>query len=356
MKIQDVRPIDCDMHPIVPNIQALQPFMADNWRASIDDRGIEGFDSISYPPNSPLSGRADWRTESGGLPVSVDDYRRHILDRWNVQYAIGNCLYGVHLALSEDIGVAMATAVNNWMVATWLDPEPRMRASIIVAPQNPARAAEEIDRCAPDRRFVQILLPAMTEAPLGRRQYWPIFEAAERHGLPVAIHAGSSYRHPVTPVGWPSFYIEDYASQSYAFQGQLGSLIAEGVFTKFPDLKVVLLESGVSWFTPFLWRMTKFWRGTRSEVPWITRPPIEIARDHVRLSAQPFDAPGDPETAARILQYMERTDLLLFASDYPHFHYDGDDMLPKGLDEETTIKLLRDNPLDTYARLKEVMP
>ena len=356
MKVQDLRPVDCDMHPVIPNIRALVPYLAENWAASVDDRGIEGFDSISYPPNAPISARPDWRPDGAGLPSSLEDYRRHVLERWNVQYAIGNCLYGAHLALSEDLGVALATAVNKWMVDTWLDPEPRMRASIVVAPQNPQRAAEEIDRCASDQRFVQVLLPAMVEAPLGQRRFWPIYEAAQRHGLPVGIHAGSSYRHPVTPVGWPSYYVEDYASQSYAFQGQVGSLIAEGVFTKFPDLKVVLLESGVSWLMPFLWRMTKFWRGTRSEVPWVTHPPIEIAREQIRLSTQPFDAPADPATVARIVEHMQSQDMLLFASDYPHYHYEGDAVLPEGLGEETIRRLAQDNPFATYSRLKKVQP
>lgn len=356
MTIRDLRPIDCDMHPIVPNIRALVPYLAENWAASVDDRGIEGFDSISYPPNAPISARPDWRPDGKALPTSLDDYRRHVLDRWDVQYAIGNCLYGAHLALSEDLGAALATAINKWIVHHWLDQEPRMRASIVVAPQDPVRAAAEINRCAEDQRFVQVLLPAMVDTPLGQRKFWPIYEAAQRHNLPVGIHAGSSYRHAVTPVGWPSFYVEDYASQSYAFQGQVGSLIAEGVFTKYPELKVVLLESGVSWLMPFLWRMTKFWRGTRSEVPWVTRPPIDIARDHIRLTTQPFDAPDDPAKVARIIEHMQSNEMLLFASDYPHFHYDGDAVLPEGLGAETIAGLAQTNPFTTYSRLKEVQP
>src|SRR3546814_7348621 len=64
--------------------------------------------------------------------------------------------------------------------------------------ESPDLAAEEIERCAADRRFVQVLLLAMNEAPLGRRHYWPIFRAAERFGLPVGIHAGTGYRHAPT--------------------------------------------------------------------------------------------------------------------------------------------------------------
>ena len=60
-------------------------------------------------------------------------------------------------------------------------------------------AVEEIERCAADQRFVQVLMLVMGDMPLGKRHYWPIYAAAERHGLPIGIHAGSSYRHPVTP-------------------------------------------------------------------------------------------------------------------------------------------------------------
>ncbi|MGE0242140.1 MAG: amidohydrolase family protein, partial [Parvibaculaceae bacterium] len=134
-------------------------------------------------------------------------------------------------------------------------------------------------------------------------------------------------------------------------QGQVASLICEGVFSKFPGLRVVLVESGVSWYTPFLWRLTKYWRGTRSEVPWVDRPPIEIARDHIRLTAQPFDVPDDPAVVERIVDQLQSDEILLFASDYPHWQFDGDDVVPKGISEALLEKMMVSNPLRTYARL-----
>ena len=67
------------------------------------------------------------------------------------------------------------------------------------------------------------------------------------------------------------------------------------MFAKYPELKVVLLESGVTWLPAFLWRFRKFWRGVRTEVPWVDRSPGEIVRDHFRLTIQPLDAPDDPQ-------------------------------------------------------------
>jgi predicted TIM-barrel fold metal-dependent hydrolase len=220
-----------------------------------------------------------------------------------------------------------------------------------VPPQNPELAAEEIARRADDPRFVQVLLPVMADMPLGRRLYWPIYREAERHGLPVGIHAGSLYRHAPTPMGWPSTFIEDYAVQAQAFDSQLLSLIAEGVFTKFPRLTVVLMESGITWLPCFLWRTNKIWRGVRAEVPWVHRQPADIIRDRVRLTLQPTDEPPEPEMLAQTLAHIGADRMLLFATDFPHWHFDGVDALPDGLPVASIRSVLIDNPQATYPRL-----
>ena len=177
--------------------------------------------------------------------------------------------------------------------------------------------------------------------------------AAERLGPPLGIHAGSSYRHPVTSLGWPPHYVEDYTAQSQGFQAQVASLVCEGVFVKYPKLKVVLLESGVSWLPAFVWRLSKFWRGVRLEVPWIDRSPAEIVREHFRLTVQPFDGPDDPAAVGKLIEHLQSDDMLLFASDYPHWQFEGHAVLPGGLSSALLQRIRVDNPLETYPRLKE---
>jgi predicted TIM-barrel fold metal-dependent hydrolase len=345
--------IDCDVHVNVPSMAALLPYLDGHWRDSVVDRGLNSLESINYPPNAPLTARADWRGKSGEPPNTLDMLRTHALDRWNIDIAVCNCLYGVQLLFSEDMAAAFAKAVNDWVAREWLDRDKRLRASIVVPMQNTDQAVAEIERCATDKRFVQVLVLAMGEAPLGRRQYWPVFEAAERHGLPIGIHAGSSYRHPVTSLGWPSWYVEDYCAQAQGFQAQVASLVCEGVFAKYSKLKVVLLESGVTWLPAFLWRLSKFWRGVRAEVPWVDRTPTEIVRDHVRLTIQPFDGPSDPAAVARLIDHLQSDDMLLFSSDFPHWQFDGDDIMPAGIPEKLHGKIRRDNALATYGHLAE---
>ena len=202
-----------------------------------------------------------------------------------------------------------------------------MRASIVVPAQAPLLAVEEIERLAADQRFVQVLLPAACEMMLGRSYYWPIYEAATRHGLPIGIHAGSMYRYAPTSTGWPSHYLHDYVANSQLFEDQLLSLVSNGVFVKFPELKFVFIESGVSWLPPFIWRAIKTWRGVRAEVPWVNRSPADIIRSNIRVTTQPFDAP-DQETVERIVEQIDCDEMLLFSSDYPHWQFEGDAITP----------------------------
>lgn len=347
--------IDSDVHPTVPGMKALMPYLDDHWREAVVRRGIDDMVTISYPSLNPLTFRSDWRDETGKTATSVAVLAAQGLDPFGTSIAICNCLYGAQAAFSEDLGAAIARAINDWIACEWLDRDPRLRASIVVPQQNPEMAVDEIERVAKDKRFVQVLLLVSGELTLGRRHYWPIYQAALRHGLTIGIHAGSMYRNATTPIGWPGSFTEEYVNQATAFQSQLLSLVTEGVFAKFPDLTVVLMESGVSWLPAFMWRLTKFWKGLRSEVPWVSDPPSTIIRDRVRLTVQPFDAPTGKGGVARLLDHLGSDEMLLFSTDYPHWQFDGLAALPEGFDAAMAKKIMAENPLRTYPRLRQQM-
>jgi predicted TIM-barrel fold metal-dependent hydrolase len=347
--------IDCDIHPAVPGMRALLPHLDENWREQITVRGIDGLDPSSFPNNAPANCRADWRVNGAKPGSSLELLRTHALDAFGTRAAICNCLYGASSVFNPDLGGALARAINDWLATEWLDREPRLRASIVLPIQDPELAVAEIERRVEDKRFVQAMAPAGTEAPLGRRFYWPIYAALEKHALPLCIHAGSTFRHATTSNGWPSYYLEDYVTMSHAFQAQLLSLVSEGVFTKFPGLTVVLAESGFTWLPQFMWRQIKTWRAARAEIPWVDRAPPEMIRDHVRITLQPTDVPPDAAVIGQIIDMIGTDSFLLFSTDYPHWQFDGENALPPGLSDSVVRKILIDNPLATYPRLKESM-
>jgi uncharacterized protein len=345
--------IDCDIHIAVPGMIDLLPHMSQAWRELITTRGTDGLELASYPPGAPIACRPDWRP-ANGKPGTDLGILRQTLDVFGTRAAIINCLHGGQAVHNEDLARTLCQAVNDWITANWLDRDHRLRASIVVPSQSPTYSADEINRCAADRRFVQVQLLASNEIMLGRRYYWPIYEAAVKHDLPINIHAGSAFRHAPTSIGWPTHYTQDYVSHTMGIEGALLSLMAEGVFNHFPTLRVVLSESGVSWLPGFLWRAIKSWRGLRGETPWFTRSPGELVRDHVRLTLQPFDTPGAEETR-RILQHIDGDHMLLFSTDFPHWHFEGTGALPAGIPDALIPRITTENPLATYPRLQETL-
>lgn len=354
--VRDAGGIDCDVHPAVPGMAALLPYLDAYWREQVTIRGIDGLDLASFPHRVPAHGRADWRPETGKPGSDLALLQSQALDGFGSRMAICNPLYGAQAVYNDFFAAALARAINEWLKAEWLDHEPRLRASMTVAVQNPELAVEEIERLAADRRFVQVLFLAMGDAPLGRRQHWPIYEACARHGLAIGVHAGSAFRHATSSNGWPSYHLEDYALNAQAFQSQILNMIYEGVFNKFPTLRVVGIETGFTWLPNFMWRANKTWRGVRAEVPWVDRPPAEIMREHIRFTLQPTDAPPDPADMEIVLDQIGPDDMLLFSTDYPHAQFDGADAFPEGFPEALRPRVLRENPLATYPRLQEAQP
>ena len=347
--------IDCDIHPALSSSADLLPYLDDHWKEQVTTRGIDGMDLQSYLPSMPLSGRPDWRPGApDGKAKPGSDFtmlKRQALDGFGSSLAICNCLYGGQAAYDPYLAAAFCRATNDWIAAKWLARDRRLRASIVVPMQAPDLAVEEIERLAGDHRFVSVLVLAQGEMPLGRRQFWPVYAAAERHGLPLAVHAGSAYRQAPTSAGWPSYRLEYYIAEAPAFQAQVLSLVLEGVFRKFPGLKVVLMESGISWLPACMWRANKTWKGVRIEVPWVDRPPADIIRDHFRLTIQPFDAPPDKHGVEQLIEQIGSDRMLLFSTDYPHWHFDGDEAMPEHIPKAIAARMWSANALDTFPRL-----
>ncbi|MFZ0217280.1 MAG: amidohydrolase family protein [Candidatus Dormiibacterota bacterium] len=346
----EVTLVDCDLHNTVPGIDALYPYMAAHWVVYCRESAFKGPTDSAYPPGAPTTVAPLWRPGEGGQAgTTVGSLRQQLLDPLGVGLGILTCVYGVESVHNPDTAAQVASAVNDWQVAEWLDPEPRLRASIVVPSQHPEMAAREIERRAGDRRFVQVLLPVRSAAPYGNRNYHPIFAAAERHGLAVALHFGGAPGNPPTSSGWPSFYWEEYAGMAQVFQTQVLSLVAEGVFDRFPELRVACVEGGFSWLPALFWRFDKVWKGLRRDVPWVRRPPSEYVRERMRFTIQPLDVPPGPSGLTDVIEDLGSDDLLLFASDYPHWHFDAlEDAIPAALPDRIRQAVLVENARAFY--------
>ena len=342
--------IDCDIHNALPRVEALFPYLPAYWREVVAQTAFAGPSDTAYPPNMPLSARPGSQLASGDPAGSEPgQLRADALDSAGAEIGILNCAYAIDSIHNPYAAAAFAAALNDWQAAEWLAVEPRLRASLLVPPHVPDLAVQEIERLGSHPGFVQVLLPAHSSAPYGNRRYFPIYEAASRHGLVVGIHFGGAPGSAPTPSGWPSYYMEDYANMASIFQSQVLSLVAEGVCEQFPALRVALIEGGFTWMPSLMWRLDKEWKGLRRETPWVKRLPSEVIRAHMRLTTAPLDAPPQMAQLLEVIHQMDSDEMLLYASDYPHWHFSTDETsFAQSLPEPLRAKIMSENARNFY--------
>jgi uncharacterized protein len=318
--------VDCDIHP-KNSLEDLRPYLSNRWWDHLQTYGLRprhGFvKGYPFPKMTPLATRRDAWPPGGGEPGSdLDFMRTQHLDHYGIAHGIMNLLapsgQGVQNA---DLSAALAFATNECQLERFSRRERRLKASVVVPYEDAEASAREIRRRAGDRSFAQVLLLSRTSEALGRKRYWPIYEAAVEAALPVGIHAFGYSGFAMTNGGWPSFYIEEASEHATSAQAIVTSMIMEGLFERHRDLKIVLIECGLGWLPALGWRLDKHWKRLREEVPHLTRAPSEYIREHFFVTTQPMEETEDPSHVLDAMRWIG-IERLLFASDYPHWDFD----------------------------------
>jgi hypothetical protein len=339
--------IDCDIHVTPTSRAVLEEFMEPKWRSLIAEWAWAGPPGLAtvHPPGAPSSLRPEWRgDQQPGTRLEL--VREHVLDAWDVTHGILNCYYALDSFRHPDLGIVMARAINDWLISEWLERDERLRASMVVPAFITADAIAEIDRVGHHPGIVQVLMPVRASAPYGNRNWHPLLEAVVRNDLVFGLQWGGTSPGAPSPTGWPAWYVEEYAGEQQVYMSQLISLIGEGVFQRFPELRVAVLDIGFAWLPSLLWRLDKEWKGLRRTVPWIDRPASQLIREHMRFSTTPLDA-GPTDEMVRMLEWAGE-DIVMFGSDYPRFHDDDLGAFLTALAPATRSKVLSANAAAFY--------
>ncbi|EHR50728.1 putative TIM-barrel fold metal-dependent hydrolase [Saccharomonospora marina XMU15] len=343
--------VDTEVHCAPASFADLEPYLDPYWRTYVVESGLSlsPTQGGAYPPQAPTSATASARAAGVFPPRNVEQLRADVLDARGLRAAVLTCTASFPCNRNPYYEAALTSAVNDWLISRWLESDHRLKAGMVVPTLDTDAAVAEIERIGDHPGIVQVLLPVRTDAPWGNRRHRPLLRAAAERGLVVGLHAWGRIANAASSTGLTHSYLEDYLGNSQVVaQAQVTSLVAEGVFTELPDLRVSLLECGFSWLPALLWRFDKDWKGVWREVPWVTAKPSEIVRKHLRLTTLPAHLPRDPAQAREVLDLVDAKSMLLYASDYPHDHGGGHERLAAALTAEETDAIYSTNPAHWY--------
>jgi predicted TIM-barrel fold metal-dependent hydrolase len=228
--------------------------------------------------------------------------------------------------LRDDVD-AMHVAIhslNQWMHETWqfnyegLD---RIFATPVITLPIVEKAIEELEWVVERGARVILIRPAPVPGLRGSRsfalpEFDPFWEMVVQHDLMVALHSSDSGYERYTN-DWLGSNSEmlPFVANAFRMVGQwrpvedsVASVICHGLFTRFPTLKLAVIENGSSWLAPLMKSLADVYKKNPRD---FSADPIQQIRDHIHIS------PFWEEDLNELADFLGE-DRVLFGSDYPH--------------------------------------
>jgi uncharacterized protein len=350
----DVAIVDCDVHVVPAGRDELLSRMPEPWRSRMGTRRANAGGRATYHSLESVGKRGDAYPASGAPAGSEPGlvYRQLFGD---AGVDIAMLLPEGRLTVDPELNAAWCSAHNTWVADTWLGPwnlDNRFYGAISISIDDPVAAVREIETWAGHPGFKQILIGEVSGRPLGFPQFEPVWAAAARHRLPVAMHFGGNAAQQLgaTPVGTFLRHIDFHPlATPLVYSAHLVSWLCSGVFDRHPDLVFVLVEGGFLWHRPVLARIARQWETFRAEVMLSSDDLVGYLHDHVRFTTQPIEEADDPRDVVRLMELADADRLLMLSSDYPHYDFDHPlRALPRGLPADTRRRIMSANARELY--------
>lgn len=273
------------------------------------------FESERYDPDLFF-----WSKAAAGSPLQrrlldLGDERLQIMDETGVDVQlIGLASTGVQM-FDADTGTALATLANDVLAEAMRKHPTRYAGLASFAPQDPARAAKEIERAMTRLGYNGVIVNSHTFGEyLDQPAYWPILEACEATGAPLYIHPRAPSPQMIAPF---LDYTLEHAIWGFQAETSLHALrlIVGGLFDRFPGLTVVLGHGGegLHYWLPRLDAMHANFEAPEGKRPSLKLAPSEYIKRNFAVTTSGMNWAPSVRFAIDALG----ADKVMFAIDYP---------------------------------------
>jgi uncharacterized protein len=362
--------VDADGHVNEGDVD-LKPYLPEPWRAQApvrlrDNRGhprmlLEGrIWPTAEGPGPGVTGPMTEKARKTRLGMTDPAARLKDMDLEGIDVAV---LFGTQIALtvnglmSRELAGALCHAVNEWLIEYCSANPQRLRSVGLIPCQDPPAAVKELEFLAKAGATSAMLPTNVYGTNMGDPMFFPIYEAAERIGMTLSVHPQTGHDgvpgvSGVMGAGSRRFFKYVYVHMTaFPFELMIAMMhmIGEGVFDRFPRLKVAYMEGGAGWLPYWMERFDEHIEKLAPQMPDLKRRPSEIVRsDQIILTCESEESGLD-----RVLGAAGPA-TVLYASDYCHwdchFPYSVKDIFEADeLDKAQKERILGRNAVEFFA-------
>ena len=166
--------------------------------------------------------------------------------------------------------------------------------------------------------MVGFLITGQRQVGVHQAQYMPVYAELEERGLPLGFHAGPDCGDRD---GRMNRFVSVHALSFVTCNMiHLTNWIMNGIPERFPNLKVIWIESGLAWLPFMMQRLDHEYLMRQSDAPLLKKLPSEYMQE-MYYTSQPMET-DQPQAAGRHVRGDRRREQLLCASDWPHWDFD----------------------------------
>ena len=271
-------------------------------------------------------------------------------------------LFGTQIALTVnglmngELAAALCHAVNEWLREYCSTDPKRLRTVGLIPCQAPEAAVKELEYLAKVGATSAMLPTNVYGRNMGDPMFYPIYEAAQEIGMPLSVHPQTGHDgipgvSGVMGAGSRRFFKYVYVHMTaFPFELMIALLhmVGEGVFDRFPQLKVGFMEGGAGWLPYWMERFDEHVEKLAPQMPALKRRPSEIIRsDQIVLTCE-----SEESGLSHVLE-AAGPGTVLYASDYCHwdcnFPYSVKDVLEaQDLDLAQKERILSRNAIEFF--------
>jgi uncharacterized protein len=244
------------------------------------------------------------------------------MDAMGVDYA---CLFptpmlflGLHPQV--EIEVAMAQAYNRWLCERILAEEPRLISMLYLPFNDPEAAYRTVQEFGDRKGVVGFMVTSPRYKPVHDNAYIKTYALLEEMGKPISFHAAYNWNDQTLSMA--NRFIAVHALGFMWFNMiHMTNWVVNGLPERFPKLKVMWIESGLTWAYSLMQRLDHSYMMRTSDCPSLKRRPSEYMRE-MYYSTQPMEVPQDLSILEATFKMINAETQLVWSSDYPHWDFD----------------------------------